>query len=164
MNKLATKNTEIIYGVWAEQLILIPKERALELASIHGALNASKTWGEFKSRVPAHVYKEVLRMIRSELDEDEERVFLIPKPDSPFDPDDIPGYADGDWPGWPAQEMLKWMPKDIQQKYGKVEISVLNGDFLEIGPGREAEVIAALEDCGYKCTKDTNLIERACGG
>ncbi len=52
MSSRATESKEIIYGERADQLIFIPKQRALELASIHEALNTSKTWGEFKSRVP----------------------------------------------------------------------------------------------------------------
>lgn len=158
----ALKSKEIIYGERADQLIFIPKERALELARIHEGLNTSKTWGEFKSRVPAHIYEEVLEMMQDEFDEDEENA--APELDSPFDPEDVPGYSDGDFPAWAAQEMLEWMPKDIQQKFGKIEASVFNDDFLGISPANEREIVAALKERGYRCVKDDDLIEKTYGG
>lgn len=155
-------NQEIVYSARTGQLILIPKARALELAGIHHALKIAQTWGEFKSLIPAHIYEEVVEMMRDDFDEGEE--IVEPAPESPFAPEAVPGYGDGDFPGWPAQEMLDWMPEDIQEQFGEVRTSVLSGDFLEIAPAHEREVVAALEARGYHCVADVALIEKTYGG
>ena len=58
----------------------------------------------------------------------------LPTDDDVFDAVDIPGFCDGDWPNWPAQEMLEemleWVPKLMQEKYGNQITSTLNGPFL----------------------------------
>ena len=80
-----------------------------------------------------------------------------------FDAIDIPGYEDGDWPLWPLQEMLDWMPKDIQQRFGKVVPSAVNGDCLELISEKADEIVKALESRGFSCAEDESLVMRACG-
>jgi hypothetical protein len=53
-----------------------------------------------------------------------------------LDAADIPGFCDGDWPNWTAQGMLGWIPKSIQEKYGRQISSTLNGPFLRLEPQR----------------------------
>jgi len=35
----------------------------------------------------------------------------LPSDDDVFDAADIPGFCDGDWPTWPAQEMREWVQR-----------------------------------------------------
>ncbi len=86
-----------------------------------------------------------------------------PADDEPFDQDLIHGGDPSDWPGWITREMLEWMPKEIQQTFGKVEFTALSGDLLELNPDRIDEIVAALTQHGYRCTEDTALMERALG-
>jgi hypothetical protein len=178
---------EIIYGVTNGCVVVLPSQRALELAAIHEALR-STTWKEFESRVSAEVYEEYRE--KSGVDElpnfeefyseelksrpglsqeeafwqfvalrSDERTAL---PDDPFPGYDIGPICDGDWPGWPEQEMLSWVPADIQERYGNVRCSVLNGDFLQFSA--DAGVVAdALRRHGYQCRRDDALVARACG-
>ena len=53
----------------------------------------------------------------------------LPNDNDAFDRADIPGFCDGDWPDWPQQEMLNWVPQAIQKTYGQRVDSTLNGPF-----------------------------------
>jgi len=75
----------------------------------------------------------------------------------------VPWAADGDWPAWPAQQMLDWVPKAIQQKYGSIGSSHLNGECLTLAPREERQIIAAFRRVGYRCTRDDRLVQRASG-
>ena len=152
------KTREIIYGNSNGELVFMPKDLALELVQIYSALSASKTWSEFKANVPVHVYEEVIKGMKD--DEDPE---TVPQSEDTFDPHSIPAYEDGDWPIWPLQEMLEWMPKDIQQQFGTVETSATSGSCLVLYPEKTHEIVEALEKQGYRCFEDVSLIESASG-
>ena len=51
----------------------------------------------------------------------------LPTDDAAFDVDLLPGFTEGDWPEWPEQKMLDWLPAKICREYGQIESSVLNG-------------------------------------
>jgi len=37
----------------------------------------------------------------------------LPDDDAAFDVDVLPGFTEGDWPEWPEQKMLDWLPAEI---------------------------------------------------
>jgi hypothetical protein len=150
------QDLEIVYGEIYESLAFIPKKRALELAQIHYALQHSKTWGEFKSRVPQRVYDSIMQYFRMDGEPTPEDV-------EPFSSEKVPGYLDGDFPGWPAQEMLAWVPEAIQEEYGSVESSAFGEPCFEFDPGMELEIVSALQEMSYRCNKDEKLVREACG-
>src|SRR5262245_6859489 len=116
MDDLHTTTNELIYGTPFDDLIFMPRERAENLAAIHHALSIATTWGEFFRLLPEDARAEVeWWYVEDELEQ--------PADGHPFGHDDVPGVADGDWPGWPAQEMLSWVPDNIQQQYGHVAAS-----------------------------------------
>ena len=156
MDALHTTTNELVYGVPFDELIFIPRERAEHLAAIHNALNIATTWGEFFRLLPEDARAEVEGWFT---EDEQER----PADNQPFDRDDVPGVADGDWPGWPAQEMLSWVPDDIQQQYGRVAASAISGDCLVLDTSRIEAIIAALESNGFSCTRDDSLVMRAAG-
>jgi len=158
MSKSSPKNREVVYADCNGELVFLPKDLALELAQIQTALDNSKTWGEFQANVPAHAYEEIMAGMKD--DEDPE---TLPQPGDTFDPDAIPGYDDGDWPIWPLQYMLEWIPKDIQQQFGTVETSATSGPCLILMPEKTDEIVKALEKQGYSCTEDELLVRQACG-
>lgn len=108
------------------------------------------------------MYDEILHAINDD-EEDEDEAVLAYTADAPFEASDIRGYDDGDWPAWPEQEMLEWVPNDIQARYGREVESVINGPYLELLSARTAEIVAAFEAHGYQCREDLRLIQRACG-
>jgi hypothetical protein len=143
----------VVYGVVQDSLVFIPVDDAEELANVHHALNVSTTWGEFRTSVPSDVYDEVLELIWGD----------EPDGGAPFSACDIPAVSDGDWPAWPAQEMLRWVPNEIQEQFGRVESSMHNGEFLTFDIRRQAQIVAAFERNGCECRNDEVLVNRACG-
>jgi hypothetical protein len=137
-------------------LVFLAQEEALKLARLHEALQTSTTWGEFKRKVPQDAFEETLER----LTEAEEQV---PDPSSDFFAERIPGYEERDWPSWPAQAMLHWVPKDIQERFGSREPSAISGDSLLLAPEREDEIIYAMEAHGYSCFRDDALVQKANG-
>ncbi len=159
MSTLSSKEKELVYGDLGYELVFIPRSLALELANTYTSLGTSQTWGEFKANVPAHVYEEVI-----ERTSNSREAGKMPLPEDVFNSDDIFGYRDGDWPVWHRQEMLHWMPENIQEQYGTTQPSVLNGDYLELDPEKVHEIVKALEDQGYVCIEDVSLIREASYG
>jgi hypothetical protein len=182
--KRPTTRQTVVYGTAgsaSESLVFIPKEQAEELASVWAALH-SQTWGEMRSCLSEKRFQEVQEMFLGidfdtfyeEQRQEKPRLTRkkaleayrelevgerLPLDDESFE---MPWpVCDGDWPEWPQQEMLKWMPTDLPG--ARVEMSVLNGSFLELDPAHEAEIVAAVEAAGYRCIKDESLVQQACG-
>lgn len=143
----------LIYGDTGDGLVFIERELAQDLATLRGNYD---TWGQAYAALSPSCWRE----IEAQLENAE-----VPVPDlmDPYDLDIVPGYADGDWPEWPKQLMLTWMPKPVIEQFGTAEASVFNGDFLSIDPKFEPEVVAALEAAGWSCVKD-ELLARAASG
>jgi hypothetical protein len=137
-------------------LVFIPEDRARELRDLREGLWEAKTWGQLRSRISQRRWEEVVTLSRRE---DEQS----PKDEDPFDADQIGGYADGDWPEWPAQQMLYWMPPEIRDRCGEVWTSNFNGDALMISADDASEVLAALSEAGYVCVNDADLVAKASG-
>ena len=135
-------------------LCFIVEEHALYLKRLGEALHGSKTWGAFLFKLPS----EELEIISDSIID---RNGKMPPADKPFDRCEIGPYCDGDWPKWPLQSMLSWMPSQIINKYGEKKETVLNGDYLTIKPEFEAAVISALEQYGYSVEKNNELVLRA---
>jgi hypothetical protein len=153
-----SKNMEIVYGNRSGELIFIPKDLAEDLVKVHIASETSKTWGEFKANAPDRIYEEAIALLS-----DEEDPEVLPQPEDIFDSASIPGYADGDWPLWPRQYMLEWVPKDIQVRFGRIMDTVLNGEYLQFDPEDTQEIVELLEKHGYSCSEDVALVESAHG-
>ena len=106
MSNDTDKTSEIVYGQRSDDLILIPRAKAEELAAVRDALETARTWRDFQTQVPAHIYEDVMERLTDALEDDGQNETALPKPDDTFDGGIIPGYEDGDWPEWPAQAML----------------------------------------------------------
>jgi hypothetical protein len=153
------KQRSVVVGVLLgadDEVVMIPEKHAVTLARLHDALSSAKTWAEFKRLAPKRYYQEALE--RASEGEDEA---VTPK--SPFDPMQIYGLGDGDWPDWPSQQMLGWVPAEVRAKFGRSESSVLNGPFLCLAAADLDEIMSAMEAHGYKCRRDDDLVSRAHG-
>lgn len=85
----------------------------------------------------------------------------MPLPEEAFNLYAVSDYMSIDWPAFPMQEMLEWMPPDIQQQYGEVENTMLDGPQLIIDSGQKSEIVLALEKQGYVCREDDLLVSIA---
>ncbi len=137
-----------------DSLVVIPRGEAERLAALNDALESSNTWGEFLDAVSVD---------RVTLDELSDKFDELPARDVPFDPNDICGFADGDWPAWPMAKMLDWLPASVQE-LGTLQSTVLNGYALKIDEDLVDEVIAALAAEGLEGQEDPGVLVRtACG-
>jgi hypothetical protein len=55
----------------------------------------------------------------------------------------VSSAVDGEYPEWPEQKMLAWLPANICRQFGKMESSVLNGPFLSLDVRRTPEIHGA---------------------
>lgn len=149
--------TALVYGKVERSLVFIDRAHAIELAAIWRAIGSASTWGELRALMPEKRYAALV-VARTEDGEE------IPSDDAPFTGYDIPGVADGDYPEWPAQEMLMWVPQDIlDRSFCQVKDSVFNGRFLILDPSRETEIVDAFQAVGFECVKDQALVSFAAG-
>ena len=152
----------LVYGVFqADELVFIPKQQALELAQLWRALDSAQTWADFRRLAPNHLYADAVERIQD--DPDSTLSDAGPDLQAAFDRDDIPGHADGDWPLFPPQQMLDWVPQDIRAGYGRTITTVFNGDYLCFAANDAAKIVRALAQHGYTCEPDENLVKAATG-
>lgn len=163
MNEPTPRITELAYGNIADNLVFIPKEEALEMARLHEALQTATTWGQFRSRAPEDGYRDALERLTENEEKEKGEEMEEPNPEARFDAERIGGFGDGDWPGWPAQQMEYWVPDEVQDRFGSMKPTAISGDFLDLPPENEAEIVAAMERHGYKCLKDEDLVWKASG-
>lgn len=144
---------DLVYGVVQESLVFIPRELAEDLAATWRAIKSSSTWGEFRTRLSPKRYAEILKYMED-----------LPGDSEPFGADIAPGVVEGDYPEWPAQEMLRWVPEDIvRQDYSKTASSHLNGSFLVLDPDREDQIVTDFVAAGFRCTRNQTLVAAASG-
>ena len=143
--------------VEGSNLVFIQEKQAKRLAKVHDTIGTAKTWGTFCRKMPAEDLKYVVDHLR----ESEEP---LPRKRDGFGANMLPGsYFDGDWPGWPEQMMLDFMPEAIVEKYGQTPCSVLNGHYLVLQVSDAEEILKVLEREGFRCRLDEKLVRQACG-
>jgi hypothetical protein len=142
-----------VCDVCDDGLVVMPLREAQRLAKLNEALELSSTWGEFYAQVSDD--RDTVAYLRERYDDD------LPAVDRPFDADEL--CAEGDWPVWPKQAMLEWLPPSVQD-LGTVNDTLITGSFLHLDEGRQDEVIEMFEAEGIECREDRdNLVVRACG-
>jgi hypothetical protein len=137
-----------------DELVFIPEAEAKELAQLWEALRSATTWGEFNLSAPYKRLQEALELFGEG---------KPPGDDDAFDGEALVDSISWDWPPWPAQRMLEWVPADIQERFGDVGTSMVSGDALYIDEAAETGIVAALEQAGYRCMHDDELVARASG-
>lgn len=149
---------DLVYGrdPWGG-LVFMPLKEARYLVRLWHALYTATTWGELERLAPPEAYHglrqdNIERLSDSNLG-----------PETPFDRHTMTAVDEGDYPAWPAQEMLDWMPEDVVEEFGEPLTSVVSGDFLQLAD--EPKTIAQrLRAHGFTCRQDLRLVRLACGG
>lgn len=151
----------LLYGeIDGDGLVFVSMAKAYQLIGLGLALATAHTWGDLRMLVLDDVYRQIVAMVRDTRGREED---WEPAADVAFNTNDLSAYHDGDWPDWPAQEALSWLPIEIQERYGTDEESVLNGPYLHLDPEHEAAIVRDLELAGYRCQRDQRLLEQALG-
>ncbi|MFF4875077.1 hypothetical protein [Micromonospora sp. NPDC000668] len=78
--------------------------------------------------------------------------------DKPFDITEVGAVVDGYWPQMVTTRALDVLPQDLQDRYGKLVLTVHNGEYLEVPLDCETELVAELRERGYEVTRDDELI------
>lgn len=118
-------------------VLFAEREIARRAAQVFRAVAESKTWGEFRRRMPPEDWEEVLEVFR-------DRETNVPSDDTPFSSDDLPKWGDDGWyiGLWPPEESVDWFPEDLIEKYdGNTDSANPNRDQLFM-PNWAAEEIA----------------------
>jgi hypothetical protein len=140
-------------------LVFASPERALYIDQIHRAIEESNSWGEFRKRLPAGEYHALFEGQFStdpeEIEEDED--LREPDDDDGFTSECVPGYSDGDYPPWLAQEQGKYLPAEILEEFATREQSVINGGFWRVDAAWAQLIIERLTSLGYKIEEREDL-------
>jgi len=147
---------DLIYGIMKSTpdfLLFIPRKEATNLAQIWDALHHAKTWGEFRSKMPADEYEDY--MVRSFDDSEKTR----PSDAEAFSPTEE-GWEDGEWPTSPLYWWDSYVPRSIRA-LGTPIVNVFGGSWIYAT--HEAEALRILRDEGYKVERNDKLAVEACG-
>ena len=166
---------ELVYGSGAAGLTFMPLRAAQENVAVLRTLANAKTWGEVRLGMPTKAYYE--RYLANSMhykgpsrpaDGQDLTPFYIAD-ETPFTPNDVFWYDD--WTCFPSHaeiDMSVWMPKEIQEKYGKTRKyyscggnPVPPGNILDLDDDRVDEIVADLEVAGFVCREDDDLISNA---
>jgi hypothetical protein len=123
-------------------------ETAVEEAEEIRAIAASRTWGEARRVAPSHTWNPAADEYAEEEHADDE----------PFDIGELSPVQDGDWPPMVTSRAMDLLPQDLQERFGEVQDTRLNADYLEIPLDREAELTAELRARGFDVTRDDDTI------
>jgi hypothetical protein len=124
-------------------------ETAEATAAAIKALDSSQTWGQFLRALPAHLAGEV----REGFEDGE-----LPEADEKFDPSDVPGFADGDFPASINSTMLRELPESIITGFGRTADTVLNGPSVEFRGADLPAILDALRDLGLTVVERPDLV------
>jgi hypothetical protein len=81
-----------------------------------------------------------------------------PADDAPFLAESVPGFCDGDYPPWLAQEMDRYLPGEILDRFAAEHSSVINGSFYSIDVTHREAVLKALADAGFTVQEREDLV------
>jgi len=139
-------------------LVFAPPERALHVDQIHRAIEESNTWGEFRKRLPAgeyhKLYEEQFSFDPEVMAEDDS---AREPGDSDVFPHDVPGYSDGDYPPWLAQEQERYLPPEVLKDFATRANTFANGSFWRMDSAQTRLIVARLASLGYKVEQREDL-------
>lgn len=151
---------ELVYGrIAAGELVFVPRAKALQLVGVRLALVSARTWRELRTCLMEDLYLSLVQKMR--YDNADLPDTGMPEADLAFHPEQLPGYEEMQWPDWLGQQAIDWLPTEIQERYGKIIESMHDGDYVELNPGFEVEIVRDLEALGYRCTRDDLLVKQA---
>ena len=69
-----------------------------------------------------------------------------------------------DWPVFATRVMGTWVDEEIIEEYGEYVYPTLNAEYPMINPGNEEKVVSLLQERGYECIRDDDLVWEAVWG
>ncbi|MEU8329329.1 hypothetical protein [Micromonospora sp. NPDC048839] len=154
---MTTQHQHLVYGhaTAHDCLAFADAGTATEEAAEIRALAAARTWGEARQVRMTHLWNPAGPDYH-----DPEDGYAD---DKPFDVTGVGAVADGRWPRMVTERAFTVLPQDLQDRYGKRQVTVHDGDYLEIPVAGEGELVAELRERGYEVTRDDALINQLGG-
>lgn len=136
---------DIVYRVGGDgydSVLFAKRDSAEYVAQIRNALFTSRTWGEFRSKLPQGEWEDQFQdVFEGDATTD----------DDSFEPDSTPGFADGDYPEWLRASQLDWFPEELIEKYGGTLCrTMLNGDALDLPADKAQQIADDLRAMGHR--------------
>ena len=129
-------------------LVFASPDQAVEHDQIHRALVESKTWREFRRRMPRKEYARLCREnpeLRDYADDDE------------FGSGDIRGVEDAEYPRSIAAIQDSVLPLDLLAEFATHQDAFNCSGWWRIAPERKDELFATLRDRGIKVVERKDL-------
>jgi hypothetical protein len=169
--------TALVYGIIDNNLVIAPESMAIETAGKWQAIHHAKTWQDFIDFTSQESFDQLMYEILETLDfEDLYPQYLmgedlsnyitdlhLPQPEDPFDIDVLPGHAEGTYMPVLAQEIIAWLPEELHDHLGHLELHPIHEFIYKIAPEQTQMVVQTLEAAGYTCKLNQRLMEQAHG-
>jgi hypothetical protein len=174
---MATPENQLVYGILGDNLVIIREEEAIRWARKWEAIQSSETWADF-IRLSSQddfdeLILEILEILGHEalypnykMGEDLSSYITdleLPQPDDPFTTDVLPGWDEGEYMPLPEQEILAWLPEELHEHLGEMELHPTKEFIYRILPENEKIVVTTLEASGFQIRRDDSLIQKASG-
>ncbi|HXG71211.1 MAG TPA: hypothetical protein VNJ04_11465 [Gemmatimonadaceae bacterium] len=142
---------DFVFAEMLGDIIFLPRSVARKWARFEQAYWRSSTWGEFKKRAPADLYRETVEQLG------EDRM-----PASRALDEDRDELTDADFP--PSAGVLMWgyLPADVKV-FVETGTNMRGEELRSIAVDRKAEALAIFERLGISCVEDAELVHAAVG-
>lgn len=174
---MSTPAITLVYGNINNNLVILPEADALLLARKWEAIHTANTWADFIRLTSQETFDdlvlEILETLGHEalfpqylMGEDLSNYITdlhLPQPEDPFTTSILPGFDEGEYMPNPAQEIIAWLPEDLQEHLGEIVLDDESGFIYRIDPEQTPLVVASLQASAYLTRLDQNLVEQACG-
>lgn len=169
--------TTLVYGNIDNNLVFAPESLATDLARKWHAIHHAKTWQDFIDFTSQESFEQLMFEILEALDyEDLYPQYLmgedlsnyitdlyLPQPEDPFSTDLLPGHAEGNYMPVLAQEIIAWLPEELHDHLGQLELHPIHEFIYKIAPEQAQMVVQTLEAAGFSCKLNQELMEQAHG-
>lgn len=171
------RENTLVYGEVNNNLIIIPETQAKSWARRWNAIQNAKTWGDFIDLTSQEDFDELIFEILETLGH--EALFpqyqmgedlslyitdlVLPQAEDPFTTDLLPGYDQGEYMPHPAQEIIAWLPEELQENIGELQLDETAGFIYFIQPEQKELVLSSLQAAGFITRHDEVLVRLASG-
>ncbi len=167
----------LVYGNIDNNLVFSPESEAIALARRWYAIRNATTWQDFIDFTSEDTFNQLIYEILEALElvdlypnylmgEDLSNYITdlhLPQPEDAFTTDVLPGFEEGTYMPVPAQEIISWLPEELQDNLGQFDHHGVFEFVYRIDPEKEMMVVQSLEAAGFLCKKNQELMEQAHG-
>ena len=146
-----TSKATLVYGITDENLVLLPEEVALAVASDLAEIGLLKTYGEARRFEPKFLWVPGL---------DEDDPEDQPDDDDPYDAGATNECENGDWPPAAATIALDVFDDELED-IGEQREHFPGSPTLFIDPSSEDSTVQELRRRGYEVRRDDELMRRS---